>query len=218
MPFYNQDDYKSIQSFAVHWLYSLLTPWLGENYADYPIDQYHQWCQYLDDDHRIILNAKNRHRLTTHELEKKIYNEAIKDFLNSIAVNDFELWDEGLGWLAFRLVRPNCQDGYPFSCKAWGPAKDVYSVWIPIVGFCDEQTINIMPGSHVKEHEKYLPIETKFCKDEYRLKNEPRSYECIRPTFKRGEALIFHPRLIHSEDITTGDESRFNLEFRIKVN
>ena len=50
--------------------------------------------------------------------------------LLNFPANKFTFWDEGLGWLAFRLVRPGFGDGYPLSKKEWGIAKDVISCWI----------------------------------------------------------------------------------------
>ena len=108
-------------------------------------------------------------------------------------------------------------DGYPFSCKSWGPAKNVVSFWIPIIGFTKNETLKIIPKSHLKEYEKYLPEKSKFADNEYRLVNEVSENEYIQLELSKGEAILFHPKLIHSEDISGGDCTRINLEFRVKI-
>ncbi|MDC0110944.1 phytanoyl-CoA dioxygenase family protein, partial [Alphaproteobacteria bacterium] len=128
---------------------------------------------------------------------------------------DFTLWDEGLGWLAFRLIRPGFSDGYPFSRKDWGPGKGTISIWIPIIGFDQSQTIAFIPGSHKKKYEKFLPTNSKFTLDEFRLKSPVSEDEIYRPKLKPGQAIVFSPKTIHSEDVPQAPGTRFSLEFRI---
>ena len=128
-----------------------------------------------------------------------------------------KLWDEGLGWLAFRLIRPGFKDGYPWSCKLWGPAKNCISVWLPVVGHGPLDTLAIWKGSNNKRLKRYLPKETKFTKDEYRLVDEPETENIIRPTLAKNEIIIFGPKTIHSEDVDEGDKTRFSLEFRFQL-
>ena len=214
---YNLAEYKRIKSFSLNWVNSLFKPWCEISLKKYSIEQYHKWFSLLPNKHREILSAENRHISMDKDLNKLILNKTIKQALKYLGLGKYKLWDEGLGNLAFRLIRPNFSDGYPFSCKAWGPAKNVYSIWIPIVGHGSNETINLLPKSHLEKFNKYLPKNTKFCKDEYRLEKDPSPEECFRPEFRPGEVLIFHPRLIHSEDVTFGDTTRFNLEFRMNL-
>jgi ectoine hydroxylase-related dioxygenase (phytanoyl-CoA dioxygenase family) len=117
--------------------------------------------------------------------------------------------------LAFRLIRPNRGDGYPYSCKDWGPAKGIISVWIPILGFSKTQILSVVPGSHLKTYASYLPVDGIHMKNEYRLL-EPLALELTdRPVLQPGEAIVFHSKTIHSEDVIEGDETRLNLEFRL---
>ena len=136
-------------------------------------------------------------------------------FLKNIGIEEFELWNEGYGDLAFRLIRPNRGDGYPFSCKNWGPGAGCISMWIPILGFEQDQQLNIVPGSHLKKYEKYLPINSKFIKNEYRLAEDINKLFTLRPKLKQGDLLIFHPQLLHSEEVYNAFTTRLNLEFRV---
>ncbi|MBS0624636.1 MAG: phytanoyl-CoA dioxygenase family protein [Verrucomicrobia bacterium] len=193
---------------------------LFKQYADRVLSEeeiltYHSWGAEAGVPHGEMLRAKNRHTHANEEIRSILINGALKEMLARAGVDKFQLWDEGLGWLAFRFIRPRPGDGYPFSCKNWGPAKQVLSVWLPIVGFAQELMIHLIPGSHLKEYPKYLPTDTHFTKDEYRLDYTPSEDECLRPQLSEGEALLFHPKTLHAEEIQKGTQTRFNLEFRI---
>jgi hypothetical protein len=139
----------------------------------------------------------------------------VKEFLQEIGLDRYELWDEGLGWLGFRFIRPGAGDGYPFSRKAWGVAKEVISCWIPIIGYDRRHTLTLVPGSHRKNYERYLPEGQKFAQGEYRLARIPPAFDRYNPGLKRGEVVFYHPKTLHSEDVLAGRITRLNLEFRI---
>jgi ectoine hydroxylase-related dioxygenase (phytanoyl-CoA dioxygenase family) len=120
--------------------------------------------------------------------------------------------------LAFRLIRPGFGDGYPFSKKNWGPGKGAISIWIPILGFDSRQMIAFIPGSNNKDYEKYLPESSKFTPDEYRLKDSVPESEVYRPKLQPGQAIVFGPQTIHTEDVTKAPSTRLSLEFRIMPN
>jgi ectoine hydroxylase-related dioxygenase (phytanoyl-CoA dioxygenase family) len=86
---------------------------------------------------------------------------------------------------------------------------------VPILGFDPDQIIAFVPGSHKREYEKFLPQSSKFTPDEFRLKGAITESEIYRPPLKQGEALIFSPKTLHTEDVTKGSVTRFSLEFRI---
>ncbi len=50
-------------------------------------------------------------------------NLGLEIFLKSINIKKRKLWDDGFGWIGFRLVRPNFNDGYPLSSKNMGLVK-----------------------------------------------------------------------------------------------
>ncbi len=210
------DEVKILKQFAVDWMYQLLEPWIGKDEREkYPLESYHAWFQELGVDHDTLFLAKNRYTIPEQSIKNILLNPKIHHFLTKIGINHYEKWDEGLGWLAFRFIRPGMGDGYPTSRKEWGPAKRVISSWIPIIGYDSSVTLTMALGSHIREYEKYLPNDSKFMKGEYRLKNPPLDLEFFQPTLEAGQVIFYHPRLLHSEDIKVSQSTRFSLEYRL---
>lgn len=179
------------------------------------LKEYHLWQNRTGYEHDGVFGAKNRYLDPPKNIKNLILNENLKNFLKLININDFNLWrDPGLEWLGFRIIRPNMNDGYPVSCKNWGAAAGVVSVWFPIIGFSNLETLAIVPGSHKKNYQKYLPEDTKFIKGEYRFSGDTNDLNFVRPNLKLGEAIIYHPAALHTEDVKDSKITRINLEFR----
>jgi len=212
---YDRPQIDLIDKFARAWVYRLLAKWMDGNEAAYPLERYHTWFASLGIDHSSVFCARNRHTNPDNEIKKAILNENIERFLFDVGIKKFQIWDEGLGWLAFRFIRPGFGDGYPMSKKEWGPAKKVISCWIPVIGYEPNETITLVPGSHLKEYEKYMPSDGRFMKGEYRLKDAKETIETYNPRFNAGEAILYHPKTLHSEDVIAGGVTRLNLEYRI---
>ena len=83
-----------------------------------------------------------------------------------------------------------------------------------MIGHSSSETLALVPGSHVREYEKYLPDNDKFHPTEYRLVSPPEGLDFVRPELRPGEVIVYHPRLIHTEDITSSTVTRLNLEVR----
>ena len=216
LDFLTLEEFELVKSYALEMLFALFKKYGVSNLSDKRLSEYHQWCDREKVPHSEILKARNRHTIPPDAIKELLLNDRLASLLSRIGIEQNQIWDEGLGWLGFRLIRPGFGDGYPFSCKSWGPAKNVISVWLPIVGFSPYSMINLMPKSHRKEYPMFLPKESKFTKDEYRLDYQPASDEQLRPVMQEGQALLFHPKTIHSEEVTKSKETRFNLEFRIE--
>lgn len=214
--FLTKEEFQIIKEYTLEMLFELFKNHNILNLSEERLLQYHTWCLEENVPHSTLLKASNRHMIPPLPIKTLLINDTLKSFLSRIGISQFRIWDEGLGWLGFRLIRPGFGDGYPFSCKTWGPAKNVLSIWLPIIGFSTELMINLIPKSHLKEYPKYLPTESKFASNEYRLDYQPSAEECLRPKINPGQALIFHPKTIHSEEVAYGKETRFNLEFRIE--
>jgi hypothetical protein len=211
----SSDDYAILRSFSTNWICSLFSK-NGLPLKDtQSIETYHLNPGANEKIHGDVLRAKNRHQCPPEEIKSILINSNLKNALLDIGITDYDLWDEGLGWLAFRLIRPGFNDGYPFSKKDWGPGKGTISIWVPILGFDPDQIIAFVPGSHKRKYEKFLPQSSKFTPDEFRLKGAITESEIYRPPLKQGEALIFSPKTLHTEDVTKGTVTRFSLEFRI---
>ena len=213
---YNEEEVINIRSFVENWIYNLLSPWIEQRKDRLLLGDYHNWSSTLPVEHRNVFNAPNRHTSPNKDLENTLINAKLKKFLARIGIKEFDLWDEGLGWLAFRFIRPGRGDGYPWSRKSWGPAKSVISAWVPIIGLSALETLKLIPGSHMKKYQKYLPADTKFRKDEYRLADPISEAEIFSPTLKNGQVILFHPKMLHTEDVADSGLTRLNLEFRIK--
>ena len=214
----SSDNYATLKSFSTSWICSLFNK-NGLPLRDtQSIEAYHLNLGSNEKIHGNVLKAKNRHQCPPEEIKNILINSNLKSALVDISIFDFDLWDEGLGWLAFRLIRPGFNDGYPFSKKDWGPGKGTISIWVPILGFDPNQIIAFIPGSHKREYEKFLPQSSKFTPDEFRLKDAVTESEIYRPPLEPGQALIFSPKTLHTEDITNGNGTRLSLEFRIIPN
>lgn len=213
---FTTSEVKVIESFVKSWVYNLLDPWIKGKRTSFPLETYHVWSETLQVDHAGVLKASNRHTSPPKEVRQALWNKKVQSIISELIGNHFELWDEGLGWLGFRLIRPNKGDGYPMSRKAWGAATNVVSCWIPVIGFSPTQTLTLVPGSHLKEYKKYLPHNTQFCPGEYRLDYSYHTIESYRPSLNAGEAILFHPMTLHSEEMGSGSMTRLSLEFRVK--
>lgn len=209
------ENFALLKKFVVEVLQNLFHIYAHRSVSEEDLLLYHLWGKQEKIPHAEMLKAKNRHLQPSVEIEQILLNGFLDRFLAAIGIRKYKLWDEGLGWLAFRLIRPGPGDGYPFSCKNWGPAKGVYSFWIPIFGFDPNLMIHLIPGSHTQEHPRYLPSDTHFTKDEYRLASSPSPDACLRPKMQPGEALCFHPKTLHAEEVSSGSCTRCNIEFRV---
>lgn len=215
--FLNEAEFQALRSFTEDWVYSLIESYHdGLNCSHLPLEMYHVWSKELDIAHDKIFRAKNRHQIPPEPIQQLIQNKELMSRLGDIGLRDADFWDEGLGWLAFRFIRPGVGDGYPASRKSWGPAKNVISAYVPIIGFAPEQTIALVDGSHLKEYPSILPKESKFCSTEYRLHPDC-DVSFRRPELKHGQALFFHPKTLHTEEIPSGTQTRLSLEFRLVV-
>lgn len=213
---FNESQVRILERFAKDWIYRLLAEWTSGKEESFPLETYHIWSKSLMIDHGNVFRARNRYLYPDKSVEKALLNDEFKSFLDRIGLKQHEIWDDGWGWLGFRFIRPGAEDGYPLSRKAWGIARNVVSCWVPIIGYSPSETLTLVPGSHLKEYEKYLPTDDKFTKNEYRLANIPPDLERHNPNLERGEVIIYHPKTLHSENVVGSSVTRLNLEFRFK--
>jgi hypothetical protein len=203
------EEFSVVEEFAVRWVATLL----GEKPPSF--SAYHLWSQERRVRHEEIFAAKSRHAIPPPSIQAALLKSALFEALGEVGIRRPVLWDEGLGWLAFRIIRPSWGDGYPLSRKSWGIAKGVYSVYLPVVGFESSESPGFVSGSHRKEYPFYSPPSTKFCREEYRLA-ENVSVDLTRPCFRKGEALLYHPETLHTEETEGTGGTRISLEFRFR--
>jgi nucleoside-diphosphate-sugar epimerase len=212
---FEASEIRVLERFAKSWLYRLLAKWTAGKEEALLLENYHIWSKSMLVDHDNIFRAKNRYMYPDEEVQNILINNKLKNFLGKIGLERYEIWDYGWGWLGFRFIRPGVGDGYPLSQKAWGKAQNVVSCWVPIIGHSSNVTITLAPGSHLKEYDKYLPINDKFAKGEYRLASALSDLELHNPRLDSGEIIIYHPKTLHSEEVTSSSITRLNLEFRL---
>lgn len=211
---FSAEQFALLRSYGLDVISKLFEPYISETLSERKIEHYHMWWKEKNIPHAAMMSAANRHLSPEDPIKGNILNANILNLLERLLGSKYKIWDEGLGWLGFRLIRPGYDDGYPFSCKNWGPAKNVISVWIPLFGFEQEMMLNLIPGSHQREYERVLPQNSRFTKDEYRLKITPPLDSSLRPKLNPGQAVIFHPKTIHEEKCGNGGVTRFSFEFR----
>ena len=212
---FDESQVRLLEEFAKDWVYKLLAEWTSGKEGSLALENYHIWSRSLNINHGLVFQAQNRYTYPRVEIEEALINANVKRFLEEHVLGQYRIWDDGFGWLGFRFVRPGQGDGYPFSRKAWGKAKNVISCWIPIIGYDPTETLTLVPGSHAKDYEKYLPTNDKYTRGEYRLATPLTDLEIYNPKLERGEAIFYHPQTLHSEEVKASNITRLNLEFRV---
>lgn len=128
---------------------------------------------------------------------------------------------------AFRLVRPGTEDAAGVHVDKYygnvggiaevGPANTtLITIWIPVVGFGERYSLRLAPGSHTIDHpaEEFKKIPgylTHVCSPEYESK-----FEYVRPKLRKGQAIVFHPNLLHGGSRNLGQTTRVSLEIRLR--
>lgn len=212
---------KIYSAFEVLTLRRFVHSWISRNFTDQGIDKkfpanlssYHSWAQKNDIPHDKLFSAPNRFCTPPGEIEQIILKPDLFKFFKSLNLKMPNLIDEGMGWLGYRIIRPNMNDGYPTSCKDWGASKGAFSIWLPLFTFSSAHSLKFVKGSHNHVYKNYLPADGKFTKDELRLSPS----ETVKLSSKNvfpGNLLFYGPRTLHSENVTKGRKTRINLEFR----
>jgi len=215
---FNSEQHLLISDHAKSWFRRVISQNADQEISDeLDLEKYHDWYQEIGVEHGECLRAKFRYINPENELKASLLSDKLMHFIGSISSSKGVLWnDPGLGWYGFRLIRPAMQDGYPFSCKNWGQAAGVVSTWCPVIGSSYNETLALLPGSHLEDHEAYLPENSKFTKGELRLKRAVDHGEIFRPELREGEVIVFHPAVLHSEDVYASEITRLNTEYRFR--
>lgn len=185
--------------------------------------KYHEWFDEADHSilHDDIFTASARH-FSPSQCEFGSMGEdkqVTKMIENIVSADNIKVWDEGLGWCAFRLIRPlPFKDGYPLSKKEWGPGGNLISLYIPIALGSRHDNFGIVPKSHARKFQGEKQPD-KFCRDELRLtQGQIDEAEIVRPDVRLGQGLLFSPKLIHCEAASANSTgTRLSCEIRFKV-
>ena len=216
---FKEEEFKFIEGFTKHWVGDVIFKGSCNNpeVKQMPLQDYHKWWKPLGVEHDGLFRAQNRYINPEGKLTTLLLSPAILEFLSIVHKGKLIQWaDPGLGWLGFRFIRPGMGDGYPTSCKNWGAAAGVISVWLPIIGLTSKETIALVPGSHKKHYKSFLPENKKFTAGELRLAETIADSEYVRPELEPGDVICFHPAMLHTEDVVDSPITRLNLEYRFK--
>jgi len=222
--FFTEEEYTLILRYVEKWINQNISNALDDTSSVFlPINKlntYHNFILEKKINHSKVASAKYRYVEPPKDIVSIIQKDLLFEYLKSFTdTSQFTRWqDPGFGWLGYRLIRASSNDGYPPSCKNWGAASEVYSIWLPINGCTKLSTIRFLPGSHKKEYKNYLPEDSKFTKGELRLNENIPEDQYYRPNPKPRDIIIYHPATIHSEDSEDKVNTRLNLEYRFRPN
>lgn len=181
---------------------------------EYPLKYYHDWCIKKKVKHDWLCLQKQRYFYPNIEISNFIKkNIIINNFLKTLNVKNYTMWDDGDGFIGFRLIRPNYNDGYPLSCKSMGLAKKVISCWMPLIGFDKTETLLLVKGSNKKKYDSYIPKSSKFEKTDLRLSKKYK-LKTISFDLKPGDVIFYGPDTLHTESNPLRKHTRISLEFR----
>ena len=177
-------------------------------------EQYHIWQEQVGFPHQQAFVAPSRFCTPPDAIASLLLNETVDGLMSELGLPSWAPVDEGMGWLGYRIIRPGRGDGYPLSRKNWGASPGVISFWLPMWGFGDEYSLRYVPGSQTRDYKHYLPTESQFTKGELRL-DPSEEVEVQSQYVGPGEALVYGPDTLHSENVPSGSRTRVNLEFRL---
>ena len=210
---YSKKDFLEIKTFTENWVKSVVQYGTTKNIRNKNIENYHLWNKSIKLNHKKIFINPNRVIEPNSKIKNLIFNRYLNKSVRKILKKDYSVWrDPGLGCLCFRFIRPGYNDGYHLCKKSWGDANNVISAWLPALGFEQNQMIQLLPGSHKKKI-PFVKKKSKFVEPQVNIKYL-NSKELMRPKLKKGQILLYHPDILHSEDVKSASTCRINLEFR----
>ena len=210
---YSPKEFLEIKNFTENWVKSVVQYGTFKKITNKNLENYHLWSKSLKLNHGKIFINPNRVIEPNLKVKDLIFKKKLNNTVQKILKKNYSLWrDPGLGCLCFRFIRPGHNDGYHLCKKSWGEAKNVLSAWLPVLGFEQNQMIQLLPGSH-KQKIPYVKGKSKFVEPQVDMKYL-QSSELIRPKLKKGQILLYHPDILHSEDVKVASTCRVNLEFR----
>lgn len=124
-------------------------------------------------------------------------------------------------FIGFRIIRPQKNDHNPLHRDSWIDFwQDTINVWLPICGFENGNSLQLIPQSHLWFDEEILRTKSGAEIDGkiYRVPaaiGTIQSFTIETPILKKGEGLVFSPFLIHGNGVNNSlDKTRISLEFR----
>ena len=184
-----------------------------------PLEKYHV-LEISDEVHRRMLLPKNRLISLSETHQRMILNDYVHPIFvhswgqpNGIIKIKYDS-DFIIGGCIFRLIRPLKQDVSGVHSETTAGILPI-TIWIPLIGFDEQYSLNIAPATHKLEHpaDAIYKVEGYIAKpytDEY-----VNQFSFIRPNMKKGQAIVFHPNLLHGGSKNIGDLTRVSIEIRV---
>jgi hypothetical protein len=210
---YSLPEIFKLRSFTHKWVANNFTSQGIELPFPKNISNYHKWASRNSIPHERLFSAPFRFCTPPLVIKEILINKNLAKLFSSLGLKNPKVIDEGMGWLGYRMIRPGMNDGYPISCKNWGASKGAFSIWLPLFTFSSKYSLKFVKGSNQRSYLNYLPEDGKFTKDELRL-DPSEKVALTSVNLVPGQALIYHPNTLHSENVPTGNRTRLNLEFR----
>lgn len=230
---FSKSDIKFINNTIKNKINSLL----GRKNKIKSLENYHKIVS--DKEHLKIVNGKSRNIALSKKILAKIFKN--KKILH-LTKNYWKHNTFSLNWVGnlkkkqvkrnvtgFRIARPVLYKNNILTKKDVGGVhfdlfyggrvnnnyKSLMTIWCPIVGFSNKFTLNISPKSHlIKHYKKYLSKQSIYISPVF-LNNYTKKFKFFRPNLQVGQAIIFHPNLLHGASNNIGSITRVSIDLRI---
>jgi len=100
--------------------------------------------------------------------------------------------------------------------KIFSSGKDAFvTLWTPLIGFSEKYTLRLSPKSHLCDHPiKEIVKQNTYISPVFTDKYT-QHFKFVRPRLKIGQAILFHPFLLHGSSYNYGNNSRVSIEMRL---
>ena len=188
-------------------------------HENFELNEYHRFLESDDIHYKVSTWALEYTEIGNSFLNiKSRVEELLKEKLSVKKINHLGTWGEYIG---FRILRPNRNDHNPFHRDAWiSYWRDTVNVWIPLCGFEDGNSLQMIPKSHLWSDDKVLKTKAGVEIDgkKYHVSaaiGTVNKFSIETPELTEGQGLVFSPYLIHGNGVNRkSDVTRVSLEFR----
>lgn len=180
-----------------------------------------QSMRFINIDQKLISKIKKNKKLENILLNYWGHKKFIIKWIGSLKKKEIKNNSSG-----FRITRPH--NRYCINSDAAGEHCDLHvggvvsndekiliTLWTPIIGFSSVYTLRIAPGSHKFNHPFDRIIKQKKSISRVLKKTYLKKFKFLRLNLKFGEAICFHPNLIHGGSINLGNSTRISTEIRL---
>lgn len=165
----------------------------------------------------IFLNQKNLNRIKKNSnIQNILKNYWGHDNFQIYWVGDPKKKEVKKNKIGFRVARPKIKSDTAKSHidNYSGNMKSFLTLWVPLVGFSSNYVLNVFPGTHKFNHNQKILKKRKSISKIFSVKYL-KNYTSKRFSLTCGDAIIFHPNLIHGSSYNLGTITRASVEFRM---